>query len=83
MALMKAVVKITDSQEALVSLELSSEQIAGGLIAPVMDRVPSCRNTFFVHSPLALYDSILKALILFSIYYCVRFVAIITVSQTL
>lgn len=27
----------------------------------------------FVHSPLVLYDSILKALIHFSVYYCVRF----------
>lgn len=37
----------------------------------------------FVHSPLASYDSIIKALIHFSVYYCVRFSSIITVSWLL
>lgn len=37
----------------------------------------------FVHSPLALYDSILKALIHFSVYCCVRSFSIITVPWIL
>lgn len=37
----------------------------------------------FVHSPLASYDSIIKALSHFFVYYCVRFSGIITVSWLL
>lgn len=37
----------------------------------------------FVHSPLALYDSVLKALIHFSVYYCVRFFSVIAVPWIL
>lgn len=50
MTLLESLAKITDSQEALVSLELSAEQTAGGLIAAVMDRVACAETPFCAQS---------------------------------
>lgn len=49
---------------------------------PVMDSVIMLK-CLFVHRPLALDDSVLKALTHFSVYYCVRFFSVTAVSGIL